>query len=467
MMLRTLTVATAAALVIVGHASTISAIRTEMLQQPQQPGEVALTIRGAAGARPRLGIPDFTVVGAPPELQAAVKTIADVLWDDLEFEDEYSMIKRTDSAKVPVTDSIDAIRYDLWRELGADAIVLGTARQAGAGLEIEIRLVGTSRDQSRMQVFGKKYAGGCSVQTARFCAHYIADDLHKDQRRLDGVARTHLAFSSDRNNDRVPGRIADNASQEIYMSDYDGGNQQRLTANRSLNLSPTWSPDGRSIAYSSYMSHFPDIYVQTVFEVGRPTRPAAGSSAAQNQMPAFSPDGKKIAFSSTQDGAVFNIFVVNRDGSDLRRLTNTKNIGDVAPTWSPNGNQIAFVSGRSGDAQLYVMNSDGTAVERLPCGETQCDHPTWSPVLNKLAYTCGSPAAGFEICLMDMQTRQVTKLTDGPGTNEQPSFAPNGRHVVFVTTRWGKSQLAIVDLKGTLKRRITELGNNKFPNWSR
>ncbi len=85
---------------------------------------------------------------------------------------------------------------------------------------------------------------------------------------------------------------------------------------------------------------------------------------------------------------------------------------------------------------------------------------------NKIAYTCGA-SSGYDICLLDMGSRQVVKLTDGLGSNEQPSFAPNGRHVVFVTTRWGKKQLAMVDLKGTItKLRVAGTGNNTYPNWS-
>ena len=107
--------------------------------------------------------------------------------------------------------------------------------------------------------------------------------------------------------------------------------------------------------------------------------------------------------------------------------------------------------------------ADGTGVEHLNCAEPHCT--IWSPApLNKSVHL---ERTGYDICLLDVTTRVVSKLTDGIGSNEQPSFAPNGRHVVFTTTRWGKLQLAMVDLKGTvLKRRITEIGNNKFPTWS-
>ena len=95
----------------------------------------------------------------------------------------------------------------------------------------------------------------------------------------------------------------------------------------------------------------------------------------------------------------------------------------VAPAWAPNGNQIVFVSGRTDKPQLYLVGADGTGLTRLSCQESSCDHPSWSTIVNKIVYTCGSDAAGYNICLLDMGTRAVSYLTDGPGSNEQPAFA--------------------------------------------
>ena len=426
--------------------------------------EINIVISGNTGAKPKLAIPEFSVVGTSAEVQQAAKTISAVLWDDIDFEEEFVMVSRDAAAKIPVAATVADLPYDRWRELGADAVVLGTVRQTAAGYTVDVQAVGTRGENSRMMMFGGSYSG-CNLANPRRCAHFIADDFHKKQRNLIGVAQTKLAFSSDRQNDAVAGRVTPTNSQEIYISDYDGANPRRFTANRSLNISPAWAPDGRSIAYASYASHFPDIYIQNVYDV-KLTRPAGGSEAIQNQMPAWSPDGTRVAFASIREGSNFIIYVVNRDGSNLKRLTTGRN-GDFAPSWSPSGTHIVFASGRSGDSQLYMMGADGTGVERLNCGASKCDRPVWSPApLNKVAYTCGSDS-GYDICMIDMTTRQVSKLTDGIGSNEQAYFAPNGRHLVFTTTRWGKLHLAMVDLKGTvLKRRITEIGNNKYPTWS-
>jgi TolB protein len=433
---------------------------------PQQQSDVSVTITGANGGKPRLAVPEFTVASPTPELQQAAKVISTVLWDDLDFEEEYYMLPRDSAAKVPAATSPETVPYDRWSELGVDAVLIGTVRQVGAGLEVEVRLMGVRGDAARKQAFGQKY-GGCAMNSPRYCAHYISDDFYKKQRNLDGVARTRLAFTSDRSNELANGRISGNSSKEIFIADYDGANPQRVTANRSLNLSPSWSPDGTSLAYATYASRFPDIVIQNLSDI-RLTRPAGGTELVHNQLPSWSPDGTKLAFSSIRGGANnFNVYVMNRDGSNLRQLTSGSGM-DVSPAWSPSGAQIVFVSGRSGDPQLYLIGADGTGLQRLPCLEPHCDRPSWSAAINKIAFTCGTPS-GFDICLLDMSnTSNVIKLTDGAGSNEQPSFASNGRHVVFVTTRWGKSQLAMVDIKGNVsKRRITDTGNNTYPNWSR
>ena len=426
-----------------------------------------IRIAGTAGARRRLAVPAFAVApGASAEIQQAARTIAEVLWDDLDFEGEFYMVPHEEAARIPAANTAESLPYERWSELGVDAVVVGTVTPAQDGLSVRVQVMGVRDELARRQIFGKAYGGGgCNVRNPRYCAHYISDDFHQSQ-GIQGVARTRLAFASDRSSEVVSGRPNSSNVREIYIADYDGFNPRRVTVNRALNLSPSWSPDGRSLAYASTATGFWDVYVQNIYEVGRLSRPAAGTEVVQNMMPAWSPDGSRMAFASTRDGRM-EIYVANRDGSSLRRLTNRA--GDnLAPTWSPSGGQIAFVSGRSGVQQIYVMEADGTQVEYLNCGAPKCDRPSWSEAVNKIAYTCGSDAAGYNICVIDMASRQIVNLTEGqPGSSEQPMFAPNGRHIVFTTTRWGHRQLATIDLTGRVSpRRLTNTGNNNYPAWS-
>ena len=460
---RSLAVASIALALVAAGTGANAPFRVAALGQ-QSPTEVELTVFNK-GVHDRLGLPDFLLAGADAELSAAAKTVAEVLWDDLDFEREYYMIPRKESAAIPVA-AAAALPYDRWAELGADAVVAAAASRSGQDLVIELRLMEVRAATRGRVVFGAKYT--CRLQQARFCAHSIADDIHKKTKGLDGVARTKLAFTSDRDSARVDGRPSQTvaASKEIYIADYDGASQQRITVNRSINLSPSFSPTGTMLAYTSYVSGFPDIYIANLREPGRLLRPAGGSERIHNQMAAWSPDGSRLAFVSWRSGNA-DVWVVNRDGSGLLNLTNHR-ADDGAPTWSPDGGRIAFTSDRETGSSplLYVMNSSsGAGVRNLT--RVRADRPTWSP-LNFIAFT-GGESGNHDIALLDMNEAgsPVRILTDSAGTNEGPAVAPNGRHIAFFTTRWGRQQIAIIDRTGSRERikQVTNAGNNTYPSW--
>jgi TolB protein len=309
-------------------------------------------------------------------------------------------------------------------------------------------------------VFGREYTG--SVDNPRLYAHTIADEVHQNQRGLRGVARTKLTFASDRNGERIVGPVDNRTIKEVYMADYDGGNQRRVTVNRSLNITPVWSADGRAIAYTSYRRGFPDVFVSFIYE-GRLETPAAGTPDEQNWLPAWSPDGRRIAFTSNRDGNP-ELYVIDADGGNLRRLTNNPAI-DTSPTWSPTGTQLAFTSDRSGRPQIYVIGVDGTGIRRMTF-ESYCDRPTWSPApFNEIAYSSRT-GPGHDIKILELATGAVRQLTFGLGTNESPAYAPNGRHLAFTSTRSGGKQIFTMARDGSNLRRVTRAGNNEMANWS-
>jgi TolB protein len=420
---------------------------------PQQT-EVRGSIDGRPASRlPRLAIAPFQAAGGDNELTEAAKTMTDVLWKDIDFEREFQMISATMAATIPST--ADAMPYDLWNQAGADDVMVGSVTRSDASIQVDVRVMSVER---KVATFGKRYT--CSVRNIRLCAHTVADELHKERFGLDGVARTRLAFTSDRDGERMGGTIEERSIKEIYISDYDGASQRRVTVRGSLNLAPAWAPDGRAIVYQSHQSGFVDVYVQKLYEVGL-TRPAAGTDRAQNFLPKYSPDGTRIAFASSRDGN-WEIYVMNVDGRDRRRLTSHP-ADDSAPTWSPNGQQIAFTSDRGGSNQIYVMSADGGPATKMTSEARKADRPTWA--LDFIAYSAEVPG-GVDIKKINVGTRQVTELTSGPGSNESPAVAPNGRHIAFVTTRWGKEQIAIMDADGNNVRKITTTGNNRYPSWS-
>jgi TolB protein len=425
----------------------------------QQPDIVELRITGVAGLPPKYAVPDFVALTSDAETRAAAATIGQVLWDDLNFEREFYLIPRDTYRSIPPAQSIDQFPLDRWRELQADAVVVGSVRKTGNGVAVQMRLIRVATGQSAM---GKEYSG--SIANPRLFAHTISDEIHKLQVGLDGVARTKLVFSSDRDGERMKGPVAERDIKNLYVSDYDGARQTRLTVVKSLDITPTWSPDRSTIAFTSYRTGFQDIYLMFP-TTGKPIeKPARGTAERQNYLPAWSPDGTRIAFTSNRDGNP-EIYVMNRDGGNVRRLTNSPAV-DVTPTWSPAGTQIAFTSDRSGSPQIYVMNADGTGLKRIT-SESWCDRPTWSPApFNEIAYASRS-GGGFDIRIFDFAKGGSRNITDGIGSNESPAFAPNGKHLAFVSTRSGKEQIFTIARDGNDLRQITKIGSNRYPDWSK
>jgi Periplasmic component of the Tol biopolymer transport system len=162
------------------------------------------------------------------------------------------------TSSIPKATSFADVPFDRWRELNADGLIVGTVQKAEGGLRVEVRLFNV---QNRQSAFGRQYA----ASNARRIAHTISDEIHLSQRALHGVALSRLAFASDRDGDRMSGTVQKRDVKEIYIADYDGDGQHRLTVNKALNVFPRWSPDARSIAYTSYFRGTPQIVISTSF----------------------------------------------------------------------------------------------------------------------------------------------------------------------------------------------------------
>ena len=440
--------------------SMLAAQAPPAAQTPPQssgPKEIELSITGEPGAPPHYAVPDFIALTSDKETVEAAKLIAQVLWDDLTFEREFDMIPRDTYGTIEQTPTTEAINYDRWRELGADAVVKGSVKRTGNTFQVEMRLFSV---RGRAVALGRVY-DNVSLRNPRFAAHTMADELHQAQVSLKGVAKTRLTFASDRDNERILDTVETRNGKEIYVMDYDGANQTRVTANRRLNITPSWSPDGRSIAYTSYMRIHPQILISNVYQGTRETLTDEKSSAL---MPVYSPDGSRIAFMSQRDDNS-EIYVMNRDGSNVRRLTRN-NAADSTPTWSPTGTQIAFTSDRSGSPQIWTMDTDGLNLKRITLGESWADRATWSPApFNEIAFSART-GPGFDVKIYDVASGVTRTITDGIGTNESPAFAPGGRHIAFASSRAGKFQIFTIARDGRGLKQLTRLGNNTFPNWS-
>jgi len=249
--------------------------------------------------------------------------------------------------------------------------------------------------------------------------------------------------------------------------DYDGGNQHQVTHQKSISLTPRWSPDATRVAFTCYVPFrgitSPQICIYSTASNKLISFPRYRGS---NSSPAFSPDGSQIAFMSSQNGDP-EIYVADSGGGNLHRITFAAGVS-TSPAWNPKtGKQIAFVSDRGGDPVLYLANSDGSNVEKLDLPDMGYSvDPSWSPNGQLLAFCWRRPSGNFDLYVMDVVSRQLVELTRDAGRNERPSWAPDGRHIVFESTRNGVRQIWSMLADGSQPRQLTFEGQNESPNWS-
>jgi TolB protein len=205
------------------------------------------------------------------------------------------------------------------------------------------------------------------------------------------------------------------------------------------------------------------VFISNIYQ-GTLENPARGTERVHNWLASWSPDGRRLAFTSNRDGNA-ELYVMNRDGSGLRRLTSHPAI-DTTPTWSPGGSELAFTSDRTGSPQIYVVSADGGGARRISV-DSYADRPTWSPApFNEIAYAARS-GPGYDIKIYDVASGERRQITFGEGSNESPAFAPNGRHLAFMSTRSGSSQVYTIARDGRDLKQITRTGNNFTPDWSK
>ena len=418
---------------------------------PQQPAPVEQIVIG--GTSPRFAVPDCVPRRPDEASQAACRTITQVLRNDLRFEGLFQFIPESLLGAIPPLNP-DAPKFEDWKGIGAKILVASRAEVTGGELTVEVRVYFVD---SGATMLARKYSG--KADNPRVFAHQASDDI-MTLTQYRGVARTRIAFVSDRE------ATKERRSKELYIVDYDGFNPRRVTVNNSLNIQPAWRPDGAALAYVSYRQGSPLLYLAKIFEAQSVPNLSGEKGDSHAFAPTFSPDGRSLAFASTRAGNM-DVFAANADGSGARRLTTTQ-ASDTAPCWSPTGQEIAFTSSRTGTPQLWTMDSEGLNVRRLTVQGNYNDGCAWNPskVWSEIAYTARLEAGGFDIAVIDLATRQVRQITQGRGSCEYPSWAPNGRHLVFSCERNKRWEITIADREGrSIQTLATGPGNNVQPDW--
>ncbi|HET7874081.1 MAG TPA: Tol-Pal system beta propeller repeat protein TolB [Methylomirabilota bacterium] len=410
----------------------VGALSSPPPARSQQGVDVMLNVFGTGAKKLNIVVPELVLAGGG-DPQGLAKRVPEVTGNDLRFSALFSVV---DQVAAPTSLDAAGLRA-YWEQFpGAHAGLLGLLRARGDRVEVEMRLYDLT-DQSQRIIATRKL----EMPTAQFrrLAHKVADEVVFQYTGERGVADTKIAFVS-----TVTG------TKELYVTDYDGANVARLTSNRSINLSPAWSPDSFSIAFTSYMGiGYPYVYRVFPFGPGRPAQLLAGHYGL-NSSPAWSPDGQSLALTLTKDGNP-EIYVLTVATGALRRLTNHPGI-DTEPTWSPTGREIAFVSERAGGAQIFVMDEFGANLRRLTNGGFNTQ-PRWSPKGDTIAYTARQ--GGHNIWAAAPDGSNPRALTAGPGNNESASWAPNGRHLVFQSSRGGSFQLYTMLADGSEQQPLT------------
>lgn len=389
--------------------------------------------------RVSVAAPAFLVLPGTPS--QAAESFQSTLDGDLDAAGPIAVLDRRLYSLVEETPKQDVL-YQRWRSIGAQFLLTGSVASAGGQLVVEARLVDLASGEL---AFAKRYRAGQSA--AEVLAHTVANDLVKVFTGRPGPFLSKIVFISDRT-----------GAAELWLMDWDGANPRQLTKHNSIAVGPTFSPDGQTIAFTSFLRGNPGLYLLVPKEgYLKPLWDKGGV----NSSPSFSPDGSHVAFASSVDGNV-DIYVIPTSGGTPQRLTNARAI-DTQPAFSPNGRQIAFTSTRSGSPQIYLMDADGSNLRRLTFTGEFHDEAAWAP--DGLRIACTSKHQGhFQIATVDVVSGDETAIP-APGNNESPEFSPDGSMLAFSSDRTGSPQVYVTDSQGR-PRQLTAQGSNYSPAWS-
>lgn len=346
------------------------------------------------------------------------------------------------------TDAIDEaapVNLADWKARGADTLAVGAvARLADGRTEVRYRLYDSVKGS---QVDGLAFSS--TGNDLRRIAHKIADRIYEKVTGVRGFFSTRIAYVV---------QYAPN-HYELQVADADGANPQTALKSREFIISPTWSPDGNSLAYVSFETHHAAVYVHNL-ATGQ--RRVVASFPGSNSGPAFSPDGHTLAVVLTRDGNS-EIYTMNLDGTGLRRLTFNPDI-DTEPVFSPDGQWIYFTSDRSGGPQIYRMPSSGGNAQRITFIGDYNISPRISPDGKTLAYVSRRSDL-FQVEVLDLASAQELTITDTV-RDESPSFAPNGRMILYATDIGGHGILALASTDGRARARLSgPSGDVREPTW--
>lgn len=407
------------------------------------PVHAVLTIeitQGVEGALPIAVVP-FEAAGDPGiELAAIIAA-------DLHRSGRFSPLPEADMLSRPTDRS--EVQFRDWRLLGVDSLVVGTVRSIGDGFEVRFQLFDVNRRTRLTGLTFRVDRGGL-----RRVAHQIADVIYETLLGEPGAFATRIAYVTETEDDEGVRRYT------LEVADSDGHDPRRVLVSTQPLMSPAWAPEGKRLAYVSFESGAPAVYVQ---DLDTGARKAVSSHRGLNSAPAWSPDGRQLALVLSRDGSP-SLYVLELSSGRLQQLTRGFSI-DTEPVWSPDGSTLYFTSDRGGKPQIYRVPSEGGRVERVTFEGGYNARPVVSGNGRLLAMVHGA-SRGFNIGVMDLSNGSFRILTDG-GRDESPSFAPNDSMLIYATREGARGYLSVVSVDGRVRQRLMfEGGQAREPAWS-
>lgn len=410
----------------------VAAFTTLMLCSQTVQAQLRVDISGVGATQYPIAIADFAG-------NLAGDSIAEVIRDDLARSGQFQLVNAT-GANLNVDSTIDD---SSWRNRGADYLAYGSVNQVAGQYNINYRLVDTVNN---IALDGIAFAG--SEKELRRLSHRIADRVYEKITGIRGVFSTRIAYVLQTGN-----------GYELQIADADGQNPQVMLRSKSSIISPAWSPDGSKLAYVSFETDKPVVYVQNL---GTGKREPIANFKGNNSAPAWAPSGNQLAVVLSRDG-ISQIYTINADGSGLRRVMRSPLI-DTEPAYTPSGGSLVFTSDRGGNPQIYEVNLNGGEAKRITFNGSYNISPKVSPDGNSLVYVTRRNGA-FRVAVQNMQNSSEQLLTTGPD-DQSPSFAPNGMQVLYSTEQGGRSVLAVTSTDGRVRHTLSALnGKVREPTW--
>jgi len=345
---------------------------------------------------------------------------------------------------------IKQIQWSYWQNKKQNNLVYGQIKSIGDDkIQVSYQLWNVYDKELLLE---KSYQG--SKHHLRRLGHRISDDIFHKLTGKQGIFSTYIAYEQVKRKSNAKNHF------KLMIADFDGHNPKTVFESNEPIMSPAWSPDGKQLAYVSFETGRPGIYVQNI-KTGK--RKKVASFPGIDSAPAWAPDGNRLAMVFSKTGNP-DLYVLNFETFQLKRVTDEWSI-DTEPTWTPDGHKLLFTSNRGGSPQIYQIDLQSEKVKRLTYEGRYNTSPSLGPNGQKMAllhYADGT----YNIAVQNLVTEQLTQLTHGHDV-DSPSMAPNGEMIVYGTRHGNREVLGIVSVDGEVHLRLpAQEGDVEEPAWS-